>query len=147
MNMTYRPRSVTHKAMNTGNGPTITEEPMVLPLTAGTAGDDTQISRWHHMAMTHAELPSEHRVFSFFFYICFYVHTHVPLCKSCHLCSGALRSLKIVSDIREMERGSGNTNMGSENQLRASARAANILNPLQPLAQVLLYESGMWYFF
>lgn len=42
-----------------------------------------------------------------------------------------------------MELGSGNTNMGSENQLRSSARAANILNPLQPLAQVLIYESGI----
>lgn len=33
--MTYRPTSVTHKAMNTVDGSTTTEEPTVLLLTAG----------------------------------------------------------------------------------------------------------------
>lgn len=100
------------------------------------------------MAVTPGELPSEHRVFffSFFFYICLYVHTHVPLGMSCHLCSGALGSLKIVSDILEMELGSANTDMGSESQLRASVRAASILNHSSP-AQVLIYESGYDFFF
>lgn len=85
------------------------------------------------LAVAHAELPSEHRVFSFvfFFYICFYLCVYP--CASVYVLPSVFRyTWKLEDGVRYTRHGditgSGNTNMDPGSQLRSSARAASVRN-------------------